>query len=123
MPSPPRSGRDAESSMNPSVSVAVDLVAAARIWGGQGFFYSRKTNAFFLFSVVLNCVAPLGMVSNEVPKSVAQFHWRVRHRRSARRQRVWAPQSQSENECHSRSLKPLPCALVHWAKAIVWPAF
>src|SRR6266481_5044145 len=96
MPLPPPSARDAESSIKPSVSVAVDFVAAARIWGGHGFFYLRKTNAIFLFSVVLNCVAPLGMVSNEVPKSVAQFHWRVRHRRSARRQRVWAPHRASQ---------------------------
>src|SRR6267143_6422219 len=96
MPSPPRSARDAESIIKLSVSVAVDFVAAARIWGGQGFFYLRKTNAIFLFSVVLNCVAPLGMVSNEVPKSVAQFNWRVRQRRSARRQRVWAPHRASQ---------------------------
>ncbi len=34
--------------IKPSVSFAVDFVAAARIWGGQGLFYSRKTNAIFL---------------------------------------------------------------------------
>ena len=45
---------------------------------------------FFSRHVVLNCVAPLGMVSNQVLNFVARFCWCVVHGESARRQRVRA---------------------------------
>jgi hypothetical protein len=86
MLSPSRRDRDGESSTKSSVSLAVDLVEAARIWGGQGCFVCGKQMQFFFFNVVLNCVAPLGMVSNEVPNFVARFRCGARHSRSARRQ-------------------------------------
>ncbi len=41
MPSPSLKTRDGEASTKPSLLVAVDLVEAARIWGGQLFAYSR----------------------------------------------------------------------------------
>jgi len=73
MPSPSRTARDGESSTNASVSGAVDLAAAARIWGGQGLFSVRQTNAIFYFQCGLNCVAPLGMVSTKFQNPSRDF--------------------------------------------------